>query len=74
VDPWKICQGHDLIDILVIGLKHVLGHAKEVGRNQMASVLRQGIERAEFCDTLLVKKIVEWENRNTPHRIFSCAK
>jgi len=77
-DPLKICQGHDFVKILAIGLKQVLGppagKTKGASHDKIASLLRQGIERAEFCDTLLAKKIVEWENRNTPYRIFSTAK
>ncbi|NJO17073.1 MAG: DUF4435 domain-containing protein [Thioploca sp.] len=74
VDPWKICQGHDLIKILAIGLKQVLGPAgtkKGVGPDQIAPILRQGIECTEFCNTRLAKKIVDWEKINTPYRIFS---
>ncbi len=75
-NPWNMCQGHDLVKILAIGLSGVLGSsvAKKIGENQIAPVLRQAIEYGEFCATHLAQEIIAWEQNNAPYQIFSCGK
>ncbi|MEZ5672811.1 MAG: DUF4435 domain-containing protein [Thiotrichaceae bacterium] len=73
-DLWKMCQGHDLISILAIAFRKVLGpppaQKNFVKDDQIASVLRHGIEFTEFLATELAKKIKNWEQNNTPYQIF----
>lgn len=73
-DPWNICQGHDLISILVIGLKQVLGSNKKIGVDHIAAILRQGFEVETLCNTQLANDIIKWENNNTPYQILRCCK
>jgi len=68
-DLWKVCQGHDLLYIFAIAFQKVWGQ-KAVGSDNIASILRQGIESEEFFATELVKKIKIWEHNNQPYQIF----
>lgn len=73
-DLWKMCQGHDLISILAIAFRKVLGPPPAqkdfVKDNQIASGLRQGIEFTEFLTTELAKKIKIWEQNNPAYQII----
>ena len=71
-DSWYIVRGHDVIEILKIGLWHVLGdRPTRVGAAQISSVLRAGISREELKDTLLWKKIRLWESKNQTYLVLN---
>jgi len=53
-DPWQVCQGHDLVDILNIGLQAVLGQTL-LGRGRLASLLRVGLDHHELSQTELCR-------------------
>lgn len=69
-DPWRVCQGHDLVDILVVGLKQVLGQGKNPGRDGVARVLRQALDSQEFAQTQLYEGLRRWEQSNSPYRVL----
>ena len=75
-DPWRICRGHDLVEILVLGLRRALGSAKpsEVGAERLASLLRQAYESAELERSALGRGIRHWESRNRPYRVLPPAQ
>lgn len=68
-DPWQICHGHDLIDILVIGLSGVLGNSQP-GRKKIASALRLGADTQELNNTRLWQGIRDWQTRNSPYLVL----
>lgn len=71
-DPWRIVRGHDVIMILRIGLKNVLGTIKNsVGDEQIARVLRAGMSMEELKETKLWADIRVWETQNAPHRVIA---
>ena len=71
-DPWKVCQGHDLVAILRRGLQKILGDIKPTtGTSQISAVLRVGLDYMEFKDTQLYGAIASWEMANAPYRILS---
>lgn len=71
-DPYWVCRGHDLIDILVVGLKGNLGRGGRVqpSRETVGSLLRQSLHADEFAATLLHAGIVGWQDRNPPYQVL----
>ena len=71
VDPWYVARGHDVLEILRIGLRRVLGELKaSVGVSQIASVLRQGMSATELQSTRMWRDIREWEASNRPYFVL----
>ena len=61
-DGWWVVQGHDVIELLRIGLMQVLGDMKaSVGAGQIARVLRAAVSREELEGTQLGADIRTWE-------------
>lgn len=87
-DPWSICQGHDLISILRIGLKKVLGDLKSTkGVNDIAAMLRSARRStaswrlSRVGDSLLGKRqsalsgvLTGLATRSEQFPAFGCAK
>ena len=70
-DPWRVARGHDMIQILRIGLKKVLGNIRSsVGSEQISSVLRASIPSNELEVTKLWSEIRTWEKNNIPYSIL----
>jgi hypothetical protein len=65
-DPWQVCCGHDLIQILSIGLKEALGtkNSTEVKQDILERSLRLAYEKVDFLATQLSSDIQAWEIRN----------
>lgn len=71
VDPWLVCNGHDLVAILLLGLRRVLGNLKaSVGVDQLTSVLRVAFEDAELESGQLGRDVRRWERNNQPYRVL----
>jgi hypothetical protein len=71
-DPWQICSGHDLIEILSFGLKNTFGNkkAKKLSPGVFDSMLRIAYDHSHFTLTLLYSSIKAWEQKNTPFKIL----
>lgn len=70
-DPWCICQGHDLIELLKLGLRQVLGSLKaSKGAAEIAALLRQAHDDRELHSGHLGRSIRRWESRNSPYRVL----
>ena len=67
---WDICQGHDMVDILGLGLESRLGN-RNPGRDRTASTLRSGMEKAELSSTQLYARLCKWEDVNVPFRVLA---
>ena len=64
-DPWRVARGHDLIDLLRVGLLRVLGDMQpSVGRKQIAGFLRAGFSTEDLQATKLWADMNSWESRN----------
>lgn len=72
-DPWCVCCGHDLIEILSIGLCQLLGtnKTKNVEAEQIEKSLRLAYESSYFRNTKLYSLIQQWESLNTPFVILN---
>ena len=70
-DPWYVVRGHDMVEILRIGLRHVLGEmpastgVKEIGR-----LLRVAMSREDLQETRLWTDIRSWEATNCPYMVL----
>jgi hypothetical protein len=66
-DPWQVCCGHDLIQILSIGLQKALGtkNSTEVKQDILERSLRLAYEKVDFLGTQLYSDIRAWEIRNS---------
>lgn len=70
-DPWHVVRGHDLIELLRIGLRRRLGNlpastgVKEIGR-----VLRTSMPDEDLRATVMWHDMTRWEASNTPYRLL----
>ena len=71
-DPWQVCCGHDLVEILSIGLLQVLGtyNATELKADKLEIILRLSYEAVYFFETKLYINICIWENNNSPFNVL----
>ena len=66
--PWRLVRGHDVLEVLRIGLRNVLGDLpSSVGVSGIASVLRAagGLE-----GTTLLDEVRRWEETNPPYLVL----
>lgn len=70
--PNHVAHGHDLIEILRIGLMRVLGDLPaSTGTAEIARVLRAAISKEELTATNFVGSIRSWEVRNRPYAVLA---
>jgi len=71
-DPWFVVRGHDMVEILRIGLRRVLGDVpRTIGVKGLASGLRLAMSREWLEATGLWKGIRGWERANPPFVVLS---
>lgn len=70
-DPWLLCNGHTLIEILEIGLRNgALANHKMTVSEKIASYLRAAIGKDELYQTKLCQAIFRWQDRHPPYTIL----
>lgn len=70
-DPWLVCQGHDLVSILRIGLMRILGSLKpSTGVDVIAAMLRGAFDDQQLHGGHLGAAIRGWEQANTPYLVL----
>ena len=70
-DPWRVVRGHDLIEILRIGLCRVLGSLQaNTGVGAIARLLRQAMEMQDLQSTGLREDMRRWEQSNEPFLVL----
>jgi hypothetical protein len=64
-DPWQVCCGHDLAELLAVALRKAIGSAKEqeVKAEKIEQALRLAYEKADFERTQLFQSIQSWKMR-----------
>ena len=75
-DLWQLCCGHDLIEVLSVGLRKVLGGAfntAEIKSEVIERSLRLAYESSFFQVTELCTALRKWEETNRPFRILVTA-
>ena len=72
-DPWMVVCGHDLVKILVSGLKTIFGRENYIPCEQeIERGLRQSFESAHFTKTQLYKKIKHWSEDELGRKVLTC--
>ncbi len=71
-DLWQICNGHDIMKILAVGLRKFFGNpkAKNLCAEQVESNLRMAYDYGHFQQTNLFLAILKWQTENSPYTIF----
>lgn len=71
-DPWQVVRGHDLIAILLIGLRRVLGNLQtSVGTRDIAGLLRAGMSPEDLRATELWADMQAWQSANPPYAVLA---
>jgi hypothetical protein len=61
-DPWLVAQGHDLLEVVTVALRRVLGSLPSTrGVNDVASALRLAADGQELANTNMVQGIQAWQ-------------
>ncbi|HBB34288.1 MAG TPA: hypothetical protein DDZ80_25065 [Cyanobacteria bacterium UBA8803] len=71
-DPWQVCCGHDLVEILSLGLRRAIGSARasDVEPNSLERNLRLAYEETYFYKTQIYLSVRLWESSNQPFRVL----
>lgn len=77
-DPWQVCRGHDLVEILSVGLRKALGSnqaidveaSSEKRKNTLENQLMLAYEAAYFLKTQLYQELLTWEGNNKPFKVL----
>lgn len=71
-DPWQVCCGHDLVEILSLGLRQLASkkNKSEVKPDDLERSLRLAYEGVFFYQTQLYTKIRLWESSNPTFRVL----
>jgi hypothetical protein len=74
-DPWQVCCGHDLMEILALAFCKAIGtfNANEVTIDTLERSLRLAYEASWFPQTNLYREIQAWETGNSPFWVLSRA-
>jgi hypothetical protein len=81
-DPWQVCRGHDLVEILSIRLRKALGSNKasdveprsDDRKNTLESQLMLAYEAVYFYQTQLYQDILDWESNNQPFKVLKISQ
>jgi Protein of unknown function (DUF4435) len=71
-DPWQVCCGHDMVEILSLGLRKAIGtnKAADVEPNGLERNLRLAYEEVYFYQTDIYLEIRAWERNNQPFKVL----
>lgn len=71
-DPWQVCSGHDMVQILTVGFRFLFGKkkAKTLTAEVLEETLRLTYEYSNFCLTALYRSIKNWEKANPTYKIL----
>ncbi|VXD17768.1 conserved hypothetical protein [Planktothrix serta PCC 8927] len=71
-DPWQVCCGHHLVEILSLSLRKAIGsaNASDVERENLERSLRLAYEEAYFYKTQIYLSICTWETNNPLFRVL----
>lgn len=67
MDPWQVCRGHDMVDVLILGFKHIFGsyNSRSLNHGSLSGSLRLAYHKDHFHDTELFMSLDRWgQDRN----------
>ena len=61
-DPWQMCRGHDMADVLILGFQHSFGsyNSRALNHGALQGSLRLAYHREHFQDTDLFQGLGSW--------------
>ncbi len=60
-DPWQLCCGHDLVELLTLALRRAIGSRQGLTRDGVSSALRLAYSREHFVRSALRAHVGRWE-------------
>jgi Protein of unknown function (DUF4435) len=63
-DPWQICCGHDLVELLALSLRRCVG-SKTLTTDEVSRSLRLAFSAQHFALTALYTAIKQWQHNTT---------
>ena len=71
-DLWQVCSGHDMTEILAIGLRSLFGNTRAgaISAEVVDGILRISYEHSYFRSTQLYASIEDWEKANQAYKIL----
>jgi hypothetical protein len=69
-NPWQVCCGHDLVEILAFGLRRTIG-TMNVDVDSLERSLRLAYEEVYFRKTQLWINIRQWESNHQPFQVLA---
>jgi hypothetical protein len=71
-DPWHVCSGDDLIEILALGLSNIFGNerSRQMTPNALEGILRIAYSYSCFSRTQLYRSITNWEMINPGSKVL----
>ena len=77
-NPWQVCCGHDLVEILSIALRKAIGSNRDIDvkansddrKNTLENILLLAYEENYFHQTQLYLEIRKWETNNQPFHVL----
>ena len=71
VNPWLLCNGHIMIDILSFGFqKGALGKNKQATSDNISSYIRGAMDKIELYQTELCQSIFNWQVNHPPYQVL----
>lgn len=71
-DPWYVARGHDMVEILRIGLQRVLGDLPaHIGTNDIARLLRVAMTPEDLRQTKMWADVRAWQTANPPYAVLA---
>lgn len=72
-DPWQVCCGHDLVEVLSLALRKTLGSrpAADVKAEALETDLRLAFDRRRFEETQLCQDVCAWQAANAPFGVLA---
>jgi hypothetical protein len=72
IDPWQICCGHDLVQVLSLALQKAIGtnNTNDVKQEVLERSLRLAYEGAYFIKTQIYASAIEWESRHPECKVW----
>jgi hypothetical protein len=68
-DPWQLCCGHDLVELLTLALRRAIGSKQGLTTDGVSSALRLAYSHEHFVGSALRAQVGRWEAA-TGYRVF----
>jgi hypothetical protein len=63
-DPWQVCCGHDMVELLALALRRAIGSRQRLTAEEVARALRLAYSQQDFARSEVRGSIAGWEANN----------